>query len=222
MAFSDWDTFTSGTFTIVHDTGTKVVGIGSIGFESSTGNGVVGSAVVSDSSGLTKGALDGKIRAVMHYIGATGSGTATNFAGLSCMHSAADITSVGSCYSLIWFFRDDDVVEDLRLVKHTNGIDSTSFTTLDSTSFTKSSGDTWTFELEWISSLSATIGGTLLRGRIGTATDFSDLADTFEYVDTDSALTTSAAEGMFHRYQSSTTSFARDLYFDQTTLFTLA
>lgn len=225
MAFTDWDQYTSGTFTINHNTSSIVVGTGSIEIASSSGNDVVASVVASDSSGMTKGLIDGKFRTILHYVGSTGSGAQGNNIGISVMHSADDITTSGSCYSLIWHFSDNLAIEDLRLAKHTAGLTSTSITTLDQNdSFGKVSGNTWTFELEWIASKQTELGGTLLTARVGTATDFSDLAVEFQYVDLtgDSPLTTSAAEGLFHRYGSSTTAFQRTMYFDQTTLFSLS
>lgn len=221
MAFSDFDSFQGGAMLVANNVLSEVLTDGSLELGSETGNGIVTHVQVSDSSGRTKGQLDGRMRTIIKYVGATGSGSASNFVGLYCLSSQEDLSSTGSCYSLAWHFRDDLTIEDLRLNKHTTGLD-VAGTNLASSTFSKGSGDTFTLQLDWISSLSATIGGTYLKAYTGTATDFSDLSSVMTWVDYDSPLTTSVAEGVMHRYQASSTGFQRSMFFDQNTLFSLA
>src|SRR6202008_1171249 len=84
----------------------------------------------------------------------------------------------------------------LVLRKTTGGLFSTSYTLLDTTGIDVGASETDTFaiEVEWKADLDI-FGGTQIICRYGV--DLDNLVDVLEYVDEDSPLLTSAAEGLF-------------------------
>jgi hypothetical protein len=203
MSLSDWEVYkSSGSLGVAIDTATPLVGSGSLQMVLSLSTGRCNLRL---SSAHSRGFLKGKVRTLLQPNSA---GTTLKM-GLYCMASQADITTDGSFYRLMWYNGA------VRLDKPTSGIDH-SPTELTSSAYSLSAGQTIALELEWAYDL-AEWGGTRLVGRVGSATDFSDLAEVIAYTDTSTPLSTSVGEGLF----SYTTSGAKTVLGDETTIFEL-
>jgi hypothetical protein len=114
-------------------------------------------------------------------------------AGIYCLASqSTGIAGNGSAY----MFGPSGPNNTLELRKTTGGLYSTSYTVLDTASTNVGSSPTGVFaiEVEWKASLSI-FGGTSLICRYGA--DLAHLTTVLEYVDENSPLLASSAEGLF-------------------------
>lgn len=221
MSFSQWEINKSNSAaTIYVEVIDPLVGTSSLNMKAATSgtNAHAMTAHPSDAGGLNHGLLHGKLRTIIKANGSFGTGSGQiSWAGVHCMQSIDNITTSGDCYAFMWMFRDDgNFLNELRLYKLTSSINAFTGTNLGTAPFVKAMGDQWTMELEW----DATSGTQVdIVGRTGTATDFSDLVDQIDVIDSSLPLTSTVGEGVFHRYQSSSFAFERNFTFDSTTLF---
>lgn len=206
MAYTDW------TFYLSANTQAQIVLTGQSGEPdapvgdgwlkwSFTGVGGSGNAVPQDPP-YAFGLLRGAYRSLLAY-GILGGAEGNNRLGLLCMQNQDDMraTNGGTAYGV--FLGTD---QHIRLEKLTNGLGNTSVLLAENLD------DLWTYdtpvalELAWDATPQtvAILGGVVLSVRIGSALDFSNLADVpglVNYVDTSSPYTTTVMESLaiFHQ-----------------------
>jgi hypothetical protein len=213
MSLADWDKFGS-TYTVSIDNATPLVGSGSLFIDfSGSSNSSRGNLLPKDPGSLSGKLIRGKIRALFQYTVLA----SNNGPGLFCLASQRDLSSTGSCY-FISFKRDQ--INRLTLYKSNNvgttieeigGLTPLAFAVLST-----SANTTYSLELEWYVDI-PNLSGTQLKVRVGSATDFSDLALVMSTIDVSSPLTTTVGEGI----SLSGSGGSNDYRADKTTLISL-
>lgn len=219
MALSDWDVYTGGGVTVTTDVSDPIVDSSSLDVTNTNNNHFL--MVPSPSSGLTTGITKGGIRSIfrMDSVSAGGHGSSTRM-GLSCMQSAVDVSTSGSCYEARLKFGGSFGSQVLSIHKITSGGINAIGTLLVSTTPSFSLDTEFTLQLEFID-LSSIFAGVVLKLSVGSALNYSDLTETLTYQDFLSPLTSSFGEGIWGRCTtigSSNYSFTAD----STQLYTLS
>jgi hypothetical protein len=200
----------------VIDGSTVIVGAGSLRISNTNDMtpAMNGHCVYTGNKGFTRGRLRTLVKLP--------SGTTRTRAGIYCMASQADLTSLGSAYYAC--IQNDSFGGDrtLQLSKVTAGFDQeppgTTLGSVAHPAFTETA--TVALELEWVAD-AAVLGGTRLIVRQGSATDFSDLVDKIDITDVSSPLVTSAGEGLV-LVKWGTSGDLAEARFDQTTVVQMA
>jgi hypothetical protein len=195
MALLDWNIYkTPSGLSAIIDPGSPVLGSGSLllkntGFGGSLN---VTSLVALSDSLYTPGLLKGRMRQVVNITSAN-----RTRAGFSFMHSHADISpSTGRAwYEAIALADFSGSQRRWGISRYTNGFFSGT-TLFSSGTPVWSFSTTFTMEVEWNYDL-ADLGGLRITLRVGTATDFSDLAVVYNTIDTSGLITTSLGEGPY-------------------------
>lgn len=137
--------------------------------------------------------------------------------GLLAMMSVADVTAAStSCY----FAGLQNIAggsERWEVTKYTNGLLNAGTALGTSGSNLPSAGQTRALEFTWIYDTAQFDGGIALVLKVGTATNFSDLATVISVVDISSPLSASVGEGCIFRH-ADTTSTSVIALFDTTSL----
>ena len=240
MPLADWNIFKGnaggavGNFDHQLNITTPLLGTGSLQASSTAAipNQPHLSAVPLGAGPLPRGFDSAKLRTLVRLdtLGAT---TNLVHTGITAMRSQEDLTgepaSTGSAYYYALRFAEDLSSVDTVLHKTATGLDFDSVsgaiqngTTLGTAllGFSISLGSTVAIELEWraTASIISQLGGALIRCRVGQATDYSDLTEVLNFIDT-SALTATVGEGIFI---SGGASAAVQYSYDETTLFSIS
>lgn len=230
MSINDWAVYVeNGNLQVFteQDSGEIIIGSGSLAMEYtnsmlySHANLVPNDIVVSP---LPKGISPaGRLRTICQVDTHDGSAPQTSYFGLTAMQDQDDLSSSGSCYALLIASDEGLANPTLHLHKFTSGLtDGLPVASLASITFpgTITLGVPFTLELDWVVDI-ANLNGTLLIGKTGTATDFSDLTGQISFVDTISPLMDSVSEGIVASFKNNLVSSTKRVLFDNTTLFEL-
>jgi hypothetical protein len=213
---SNFDTYTQGSGSWTYNIVSPAIGTGSINFGHGGYTTGGGNIVVTGASGRTKGITAGRLRTLIKPINWVGSDTT---ARLYCMQSNEDLTSSSDFYTV--YFQNNNT---WQLQRVSGGTLSSAGTFIKSGTWTyPGSGNIRAVELSWFYDFSE-FGGVRFTVKDGSATNYSDLADTGEgsfYDNQDgSHLTTSVAEGL--GAEDFGAGFSFNVTFDEVQLYTVA
>ena len=119
------------------------------------------------------------------------------------MQQGADLTGGATAFNVLAAGEQNGGVNrEIRLLKYASGMDSSPTVLFAHTLPSFSFDATFSMEIEW-----SVIGGTSLNSivRLGTATDYSDLAEEFNATDGSPVGTTSSGEGLAAKQESAST-----------------
>ena len=199
MALSDWDFFSGGSPTFALQTVGALVDTASLEIVSPATGRIQGQL----DSGQTRGFTKGKIRSLFRCTANTGTALNSNI-GLWCLSSVENMIGTGSgdAYG-VGIAPAASANVRLRKIDQNFG---EWFDDADLAVANKSfiAGTTVAMELEWNVDIPG-IGGVNLVVRVGDATDFSDLSEVINIVDSSSPYTTGFAEGIWAATESPAT-----------------
>jgi hypothetical protein len=230
MAITDWSIYVeNGNLQVFteQDSGEIIAGSGSLAMEYTNSMLYSHANLVPNDLGaspLPKGvAPSGRLRTICQVDTHDGVAPQTSYFGLAAMQDQDDLSTSGSCYSLLVASDEGLANPTLHLHKFTSGLtDGLTVLSLVSIPFpgTITLGIPFTLELDWVVDI-PNLNGVLLIGRTGTAINFSDLTGQISFVDTLSPLTSSVSEGIVASFKNNLVSSTKRVLFDNTTLFEL-
>jgi len=219
MAFSDWNIYKTGNDTqITIDTGSPIVGSGSLRFNTTGSGNRQANLNVSNESGIDKGFIRGIIKTVCN-VDSFDQGFSI---GIACLQSQADISgSSGDFYTLTMRTRSSlGIGWRLYLYKFTNGLDATPLVLQRTDNSMTTLGTNFVISLRWNADILEFGGTQFVVSFANNTTDLGNLAEQFTYVDTIVPYTTSVAEGLFCKVSAESTEQV-DARFDSTETFQL-
>lgn len=212
MALADWNIYKSNSGLLVAiDILAPILNTGSlkVGPESSIADAAF--CAVPKNPPYPHGYTRGKLRSLIEV-----ASTGAEQHGLTCMQSQENVTgAAGAFYALE--LDTLSLLNKINLVKYSAGLQGskTTLATGANNGFTLNTPKA--VEIEWNMDL-AELGGVQLIVRSGDATDFSDLVQLHNVIDTTSPLSTTVGEGLYAKR----TSNALEVRFDETRLDELA
>lgn len=193
MALSDFDFFSGGSPTFGLQTTGALIGTSSLEIVMGGATRIQGQP----DSGNTRGFTKGKVRSLFRCTAFTGDQTSINV-GLFCLTSVEDVisTGTGDAYAVGIYPEDSVTNVTLRKITQNFGEFLSTGVLLDSAAKDFDTGTTIAMELQWNVDV-PDLGGTQLIVRTGSQTDYSDLTEVINHIDTSSPYLTGFAEGVF-------------------------
>jgi hypothetical protein len=236
MALSDWTIYSDGGTVgggnpqgiVFTDIITPIDGAGSLVLTHAPSNEF--QSINLTPSTLPTGVVAGRLRTLIRIDDLDDPSMQENHFGILSMQNVENLSEFGTtnrAYGLSVSLGEGFTPQSIRLWKFTSGLDGgTGALNLSqvivsvSSPFTLMTGSIIALEFEWRTEpeVISQMGGALLIGRVGQASNFSDLQTVITEVDTVSPFTTTVAESIFACFKNSMGSGDNKVTFDRTAL----
>ena len=218
---TDWVVNKEDASTVtVNDASTPIAGVASLQTQI-VNAGPVTERMTLQNSTYTNGITEGRMRAKMR-VDTMSSIDSQGYVGFACMQNSPTVfTGTDQGYGVIVSAGTGLSAPAVSIIKWTTGFP-TFPVVLDSVSVPGLLiGQSFVFQMDWVFDLGL-LGGTILRGYIGTnTTDFNDLIEVVTFTDTIAPLVFSVTESLLHANINGATGPDFDVKWDDVSIFTL-
>ena len=242
MSLGDWNSYRDGGSlssdakgTIFTDVLSPMFGTGSVALShtATTDFQSINLTPATSPTGFLSGRMQTLIRLDSFDDGGTPN-TQENHVGLLCLQGGENMAQfgafggIGQCYGCSFSIGEGFSTQNVRLWKFTAGLDGSTGNlnpgqVLDSvpSPFPLTQSDIVAIEIVWSADpiVITDLGGVLLTVRVGQNSDFSDLQDVINYVDTITPYTVTVAESVWAGFKNAVSGFENRVTFDETSLF---